>query len=133
MVTAGHSPREAYEAVPQLQARGEAVLQNIRKQARKLQAEDQAEGEAQAVVAPRGARRPTKKMESILPKGKRLRSDQVDAIALQRAAKRAKRSAAHKQATTEAAKARNSGRMPNGKLAEIVNRVNARTSCPRGR
>ena len=49
----GHSTRKAYDLVAQLHDRGEKVVQNIRKQARKLASENEAKDEAAAVVASR--------------------------------------------------------------------------------
>ena len=85
--------------MPQLHAGGEVHVQKIRKRARELAAAI----EAAAPPPEKSPKNPTPKKKkapaSGLPKGKRLRSDQVDSIAADKDAKRQKRLAAHKQAT----------------------------------
>lgn len=122
VVDSGYTPREAYEAVPQLQERGETVLQNLRKQVRTARAKLDAPPAVKKTIA----KKQKKKKPAILPKGKRLRSDQVDAIAAEKAAKRQRRSAAHKEATSELVKAkeRGGGRAAPGAKQQIVERVN---------
>ena len=127
-VIQGYSAREAYDSVPQLHDRGAKVLQNIRKQARKLAAENEAKDEAVAAVALR-TRATAKPKAKPMPMPKRLRSDQVDAIAIEKAAKRAKRSAAHKQATNEAAKAREGGRAPCMHIWYTTRTLHAAVAC----
>ena len=120
------TPRAAYEAVKAAHRNwgaGEAAIQNIRRRAR-LGREAEAAAEEPKPKKPKPKPKPPKKKTSILPKGKRLRPDQVDAISAERVAKRQKRSAAHKQATTELAAAQAGGRSPNGKREEIVARIN---------
>ena len=122
VVDSGYTPREAYEAVPQLQERGETVLQHLRKQVRTARAKLDAPPAVKKTIA----KKQKKKKPAILPKGKRLRSDQVDAIAAEKAVKRQRRSAAHKEATSELVKAkeRGGGRAAPGAKQQIVERVN---------
>ena len=122
MVGSGLSAQEAYEAVPQLADRGEKVLQNLRKRAREARALLEATAAPPKPAKPRAKKQ--KKPPAVLPKGKRLRTDQVDAISAQKVQKRQRRSDAHKEATSELAKVQESGRAPNGAKQLIVDRVN---------
>ena len=125
VVDSGYTPREAYEAVPQLQERGETVLQNLRKHVRTERAKLDAPPAAKKQIAKKQKQQKNKKKKpATLPKGKRLRTDQVDAISAQKMQKRQRRSDAHKEATSELAKAQESGRAPNGAKQQIVDRVN---------
>jgi uncharacterized protein with GYD domain len=101
MVGSGLSAQEAYEAVPQLADRGEKVLQNLRKRAREARALLEARAAPPKPAKPRAKKQ--KKPLAVLPKGKRLRTDQVDAISAQKVQKRQRRSDAHKEATSELA------------------------------
>jgi hypothetical protein len=125
MVNSNLTSEEAYEAVPELHARGRTVLQNLRKRARLQRGLNEAADPAQPAAKP-AAKPPKPKAnpKPLLPKGKRLRSDQVDAVAAENVARRNVRSQAHKEATSELAQAREGGRTSNGKLKEIVDRVN---------
>ena len=129
MVDSGMDAREAYDAVPALQGRGQKCLQNLRKRARAERAKQETAAPTTPAAKP-SARKPAAKparrsRRSLLPKGKRLRSDQVDALAVASVDKRAKRTAAHKEASAALAAAREEagGRTPNGKAQEIVERV----------
>ena len=51
VVDSGYTPREAYEAVPQLQERGETVLQHLRKQVRTARAKLDAPPAAKKQIA----------------------------------------------------------------------------------
>ena len=126
VVSSGFSAKEAYDAVPQLHARGESVIQNIRKRAREQRAKNEAvAAPVKKAPAKKAANKELKKPAArLLPKGKRLRSDQVDAIAAEKLAKRQKRSAAHKEATAELAALQKDGRSPNGAKKEIAERAN---------
>jgi hypothetical protein len=76
VLTGEYSPKEAYDAVTQLHERGEACVQNIRKRAREA---------TSAAAKKKTNERPAKakkKKARLLPKGTRLRSDQVDALAM---------------------------------------------------
>jgi hypothetical protein len=90
MVGSGLSAQEAYEAVPQLADRGEKVLQNLRKRAREARALLEATAAPPKPAKPRAKKQ--KKPPAVLPKGKRLRTDQVDAISAQKVEKRQRRS-----------------------------------------
>jgi hypothetical protein len=90
MVGSGLSVQEAYEAVPQLADRGEKVLQNLRKRAREALALLEATAAPPKPAKPRAKKQ--KKPTAVLPKGKRLRTDQVDAISAQKVEKRQRRS-----------------------------------------
>jgi hypothetical protein len=90
MVGSGLSAQEAYEAVPQLADRGEKVLQNLRKRAREARALLVATAAPPKPAKPRAKKQ--KKPPAVLPKGKRLRTDQVDAISAQKVEKRQRRS-----------------------------------------
>ena len=90
MVGSGLSAKEAYEAVPQLADRGEKVLQNLRKRAREARALLEATAAPPKPAKPRAKKQ--KKPPAVLPKGKRLRTDQVDAISAQKVEKRQRRS-----------------------------------------
>jgi hypothetical protein len=120
------TPPEAYEAVPQLATRGKKCIQGIRKRAK----HQSQLNEAATITHPKKPRKATPKpkakaKKALLPKGKRLRPDQVDAIAIEQTARRTKRSEAHKRATLELEEAReDAGRTPNGKTKEIVERLN---------
>ena len=101
VVSGSHSPAEAYEAVPQLHERGKSVVQNIRKRAREARAKQEA-APAPAPAAEKQVKPVKRKAKvALLPQGKRLRSDQVEALAAVKIAKRQRRAQAHKQATVE--------------------------------
>lgn len=103
MVDTGCTPKEAYEAVPQLHQRGENCIQNIRKRAREKR--EQLDEAAAAPAKKKAKPKKVVKPKRLLPKGKRLRPDKVDAIAAEKVAKRQRRSAAHKAATNKLAEA----------------------------
>eukprot|EP00966_Prymnesium_polylepis_P008587 198325-Prymnesium_polylepis.2 len=125
MVNAGLTAAEAYDAVPELHAHGKKVLQNLRKRAKAQRGLDEPAGSAGAKPAAKPPKPKAKPRHALLPKGKRLRSDQVDAIEVHKAERRLRRSAAHKQATRELEELKaGGGRTPNGKLVEIADRAN---------
>jgi hypothetical protein len=121
VLSGDYNAREAYDAVPQLHARGEGCIQNINKRARETKAKSAAAKEKPTKKKPAKA----KANKRILPKGKRLRSDQVDALAVEKEAKRRKKSDAHKAATNELASLmeKGGGRTPNGAQHEIAERM----------
>ena len=120
------TPREAYEAVKAAHrswGAGEAAIQNIRKRAREGREAEAAAEKPKPKPKPKIKKKIKKK--AYLPKGKRLRTDQVDAIAADKEATRRNRSEAHKKATAALVKLRtDSGRAPNGALDEIVTKIN---------
>jgi len=106
-IATGCTPRAAYDAVKaehRSWGAGEAAIQNIRKRAREgREAEAAAE---KPKPKPKPKQKPKAKKKAYLPKGKRLRTDQVDAIAADKEATRRNRSEAHKKATAALVKLR---------------------------
>jgi hypothetical protein len=108
VVAGTHTAREAWEAEPELVAAGEGSIQNIRKRAKRItDAEDDAAEVLLQLQGPGPAAKPVVKppvkKQSVLPKGKRLRTDQVDAILVEAHARTRRRVVAHKEATAELA------------------------------
>ena len=124
MVDTGCTAREAYDQVTALHARGEGCIQNINKRG-KLELKKLEEELPPSTQKKQSKPKPKPKKKSLLPKGKRLRPDQVDAIMVEKIATRQNRSSAHKKATNELAKLREGGgRAGKGAKHEIVSRIN---------
>mgnify|MGYP006157043007 CR=1 FL=1 len=121
-ISSGFTPREAYIEVTGFHTKNETnVMANLYKYKRGM---DRAAAAAPAAKPTCPKPQSKKPQAKLLPAGKRLRSDQVDAIEAQKLTKKMIRSAAHKQATLELQAAQVSGRSPNGKAKEIVDRLN---------